>query len=211
MRQSTHQFIVFLGTDGSGKSSVIKGICDRLDVDGYETHKVHLRPSFRRNPGQESPPVIDPHGKPPYGRLVSTIKVFYLIVVYCGGCFIRIRPLLKPRAVVIFDRYYHDILVDPLRYRYGGPMWLVRWAGELIPKPGLWILLDAPSEVLQARKQEVPFEETVRQRKEYLKLVKGMENGVVIDASKSLDDVVADANAAIINFLTERTEKCLGL
>ena len=209
MRQSTPGFIVFLGTDGSGKSSVIKGICGRLDGDGYETHKIHSRPSFRRFSGRESVPVVDPHGKPSYGSLVSTVKAFYLLVIYCVGYFISVRPLLKKRTVVIFDRYYHDILVDPRRYRYGGPMWLARWIGKLVPKPGLWILLDAPPEVLQERKQEVPFEETARQREEYLKLIWEMKNGIVVDASRGLDDVVADVNVAILNFMAERMEKNL--
>ena len=60
------------------------------------------------------------------------------------------------------------MLVDPRRYRYGGAMWLARWVGKIIPKPDLWILLDAPAEVLQKRKQEVPPEETARQRRAYL-------------------------------------------
>ena len=110
----------------------------------------------------------------------------------------------------IWDRYYHDRLVDPLRYRYGGPMWLARWVGKLIPMPDLWILLDAPAEVLQARKQEVSFSETTRQRGAYLALMREMDNTVVVDASQPLDKVVADVNAAILRFLAERTRKRLG-
>ena len=86
-------------------------------------------------------------------------------------------------------------------------MWLARWIGRLIPQPALWILLDASPELLQSRKQEVPFEETARQRKEYLKLIKEMKNGVVVDASQSLDDVVADVNVIILDFMAQRIEK----
>ena len=207
--QKPAKWAVILGSDGSGKSSVINSICDRLDGDGIETHKIHLRPLIRGNPEREPAPVTDPHGKPPYGRLVSAVKLIYLIMVYRLGYFIRVLPLLQRGAVVIFDRYYHDMLVDPKRYRYGGPMWLARWVGKLIPKPDIWILLDAPPEVLQARKQEVPFKETARQREEYLKLVRGMDNGVVVDASRSLDEVIVDVNLAILNFMADRTEKLL--
>jgi thymidylate kinase len=209
VRQCTSQFIVFLGTDGSGKSSVINDVCDGLDKEGYETHKFHLRPSFRENSEKIQAPVDDPHGKHPYGRWVSTIKVFYLLLYYWGGHFFKVRPLLKRNAVVIFDRYYHDMLVDPKRYCYGGSMRLAHLVGKLIPKPGLWVLLDAPPEVLQNRKQEVPFEETVRQRNEYLKLFKKMKNGIVVDSSRCIADVIADVNIAILNFKTERVEKSL--
>ncbi len=112
---------------------------------------------------------------------------------------------------VVFDRYYHDLLVDPLRYRYGGPMWLARWVGKLIPEPDLWILLDAPAEVLQSRKREVPMNETARQREAYLRLVQGMDNGVVVDASQPLDDVVREVNMRILDLMAARTARRLGL
>ncbi len=80
-------------------------------------------------------------------------------------------------------------------------MWLARLVGKLVPQPDLWILLDAPAEVLQARKQEVPFEETVRQRQAYLDLVNGFNNSVIIDASQTIDKVITDTNRAIQNLV----------
>jgi thymidylate kinase len=208
VRQRTNRFIVFLGTDGSGKSSVINAVCEGLKKEGYETRKFHLRAPLRE--GRGGPPVVDPHGKRPYGQWLSTVKVFYLLFYYWGGHFFKVRPLLKRNAVVLFDRYYHDMLVDPLRYCYGGSMWLARLAGKLVPQPDLWILLDAPPEILQSRKQEVPFAETVRQRKEYRKQIGEMKNGVVVDASKILDEVVADASEVILSFIADEPEKTLG-
>ena len=38
-----------------------------------------------------------------------------------------------------------------------------------------------------------------------------MKNGVVVDASRDLNDVVADVNLAILNFMAERKEKRFGL
>ncbi len=151
VQQNTNRFIAILGPDGSGKSSVMNAICDGLKREGYETHTFHLRVRLRKDLGEQAP-VVDPHGKRPYGQWLSTIKVFYLIFYYWWGHFFKVRPLLKRNAVVMFDRYYHDMLVDPKRYCYGGSMWLARLAGKLIPNPGLWILLDAPPEVLQSRK-----------------------------------------------------------
>jgi thymidylate kinase len=210
VRQRTNRFIVFLGTDGSGKSSVINGVCDGLEREGYETRKFHLRVPFIEDSGAVPVPVVDPHGKRPHAKWLSAAKVFYLLFYYWWGHFFKVRPLLKRNTVVVFDRYYHDMLVDPKRYRYGGSAWLARLAGWLIPKPGLWILLDAPADVLQSRKQEVPFAETVRQRKEYLKQIKKMKNGVVVDASKILDEVVADAHEVVLSFIAEQPEKTLG-
>jgi thymidylate kinase len=114
----------------------------------------------------------------------------------------------KSKALLICDRYYHDLLVDPRRYRYGGPLWAAKMVGRLIPKPTLWVLLDAPAEVLQARKQEVPLEETMRQRQAYLDFVRDQTNHVTIDASQSLDKVIADVEDAITGVMSERKVNC---
>lgn len=210
MQQNTNRFIVILGPDGSGKSSVMNAVSDGLKKEGYETHTFHLRVRLRKDSDVAQVPVVDPHGTRPYGQWLSTIKVFYLILYYWWGHFFKVRPLLKRNAVVMFDRYYHDMLVDPKRYRYGGSMWLARLAGKLIPRPGLWILLDASPEILQSRKQEVSFAEMVRQRNEYLKQIKTMKNGVVVDAAQVLDEVVADANEAILGFIADPQEETVG-
>jgi thymidylate kinase len=70
-----------------------------------------------------------------------------------------------------------------------------------MPQPELWILLDAPAEVLQARKQEVTFEETARQRHAYSDFVRKQQKYVIVDASQSLDRVIADAQKAIMENL----------
>jgi thymidylate kinase len=142
---------------------------------------------------------------------MSLLKLGYFSLDYIIGYFGKIYLMLVQSTLVLFDRYYHDILIDPKRYRYNGPMWLARWVGKIIPKPDLFILLDASPEVLQARKKEVPFEETAQQQKTYLELVRGMKNGVVVDVSRPLDDVVVEVNKVILDFMAERTRKRLGL
>ena len=76
------------------------------------------------------------HGPPHRERHQAQAFVqiaFYILFDYTVGWWIMVRPLLVRSTLVVFDRYYHDLLVNPLRYRYGGPMWLARWIGKLIP------------------------------------------------------------------------------
>jgi thymidylate kinase len=110
----------------------------------------------------------------------------------------RLARLRAKNTVLIFDRYYLDLVVDPRRYRFRGPAWLVTLVGKFIIKPDVCILLDAPAEVLQARKQEVPLEESARQREAYRQIVGGMKNGVILDASQPLENVVQAFNGVIL-------------
>ena len=209
--QPTGLMVVFLGADGSGKSTVIERVEQDLAPAFRQTQYMHLRPRLGRAASENSTPVVDPHGQPPRSWLTSTLKMFYFLFDYGAGYLWKIYPQLISSTFVLFDRYYQDQVVDSKRYRYGGSMWLARLVGKLIPKPDLWILLDAPAEVLQGRKQEVPFAETARQQEAYLNLVSHFPNAVIVDSSKPLDEVVADVNKAILDFMARRTNKRLGL
>lgn len=201
--------VAFIGADGSGKSTVAYRTLTAPPPVFRRTEYFHFRPALGLK-RLESGPVIDPHGRRPWNKPLSVAKILYLLFTFQMGWWIAVWPLLIRSTLVVFDRYYHDLLVDPLRYRYGGPMWLARWVGKLIPNPDLWILLDAPPEVLQDRKQEVPTAETIRQRRAYLDLVHEMDNAIVVDASQPLDKVVADVNSAILTVMAERARKRLG-
>jgi thymidylate kinase len=111
---------------------------------------------------------------------------------------------LARATLVLNDRHFVDILVDPKRYRYGGPLWLLRLIWRLTPKPDLIVLLDAPPEVLQARKQEVPFDETARQRNAYVSMVAGLENGHLVNAAQPFEHVVNDVGGIILRLLASR-------
>ncbi|MFZ1085830.1 MAG: hypothetical protein WAN35_12775 [Terracidiphilus sp.] len=192
--------IVILGPDGAGKSSVIHGLMKNLHPKGRAVKVRHLKHRIAfPDQGDASGVVEDPHGKPPRSLLISVGKVLlWLAEEWYGTLFLD-----KRRDLLIYDRYYHDLLIDSKRYRYGGPRWLAVVIGLLVPRPRLWLLLDAPSKVLQARKREVSPEESERQRQAYLDFVRKQQNHVVIHAEQSLNKVVADTEKAITGALRE--------
>ena len=206
----TGLFIVFLGPDGCGKSTIIQEISNDLSPAFRKVDCQHLRPKigFNKKSGIS---IKDPHAKPNYNCITSIVKIFYFLFDYTFGYYFSIRNKMVKSTLVIFDRYYYDILVDPKRYRYGGPPFLSRIISKLIPSPDLVILLDAPADILQSRKQEVSFSETAQQRQAYLKLIKKMPNGVVIDASNSLPKVVHNVNKTVITYMEKRVRKYFGI
>jgi hypothetical protein len=130
----------------------------------------------------------DPHGKPTRSALTSIAKIIVWLMEEWYA------HLLQDRrgALLICDRYYHDLLVDPVRYRYGGPLWMATLIGRLMPQPELWVLLDSPAEVLQMRKQEVSWEESERQRKAYLAFVSKQRKYLIVDATIPLDKLIVE-------------------
>ena len=182
------KFVAVLGPDGSGKTTLIAELTELVNRSGGCAAVFHWRPQFRRN-GGPAIVVAEPHGKPMRSVAASLLKLPYLWWKFSAGYLTQVRPLLRSGKTVIFDRYFHDLLVDPTRYRYNAPKVLARWVAGCIPQPDLWIVLDAPLEVLRQRKQEVTINETSRQREAYLALAAALQNAIVVDSSGSATHV----------------------
>ena len=210
-RPSGGLHVVLLGPDGVGKSTVVEQLQRDLAPAfcgiAYGTFAPGLLP---RKPSPEGAGG-QPHGKPPRSLPASVVKALWWIVYYSLGYHFTIRPVLARGGLALNHRYCVDAIVDSRRYRYRGPRWLLTLAWRLARKPDLVFLLDAPPEVVQSRKREVAFEETVRQRDAYRKLVEPMASGRVIDATRPIADVVADVEREIVRFMSARTARRLGL
>ena len=205
--------VAFIGPDGSGKSSVAEGSMERLQPTfGREKSRyIHWKPSvLRPKQDQGGPPVVDPHGKPPRHPLVSLVYFSFHLLDFVLGSRLHLRPVTFRNGLVMIDRYYYDFFVDRQRYRLDIPEALVELGYYLVERPDLVIYLDAPPEVLQARKQEVPFEETARQRDAYFALVERLPNGHVVDASAPLEKVIDEVEGVVLGYLAERTIRRLG-
>lgn len=191
--------VCVLGPDGSGKSAVAAGIRERLDGVVGSMDVRHLKPRlFFRRRTRRSGPVTDPHGLPGRATPTSILKLLLWTLELWLDWVFRMRN--RPRLTV-WDRYFHDLLVDPARYRYGGPMWVPRLLARFVPKPDLFIILDAPAHILQTRKQEVTMQETVRQRSAYRDLVGSLKSAVVLNAALDLDSVISDATNVTLDCL----------
>ena len=185
-------FIVMVGCDGSGKSSVINELIESLESDGVPVTTGHWCPKPFSKKGSRSvdqSTVENPHDQIPRSAVGSIFKLIWIGVNWWLAWWLSLVRDAR-MGHVIFDRYYGDLLVDPRRYRYGGPMCLARLWVRLLPQPDILIFLDAPEEILLKRKQEVPFEALTQSRARYHKLIESNKNGVVVDASLVLEKVV---------------------
>ncbi len=203
----TGLWLAIYGPDGSGKSSVIEKLQPELLPAFRRTQTMHFRPKLGFSPsGSTSTPVLNPHASKNRNTFSSMLKLGYYGIDYILGYFIKVLPAKISSTLFIFDRYYDDLIIDQKRYRYGGPIFLLKWVRFLIPKPDLIFCLDAEAEILQARKAEVSFEECKRQREAYKELILKLPNGHVIDSSQNLDQVVDDIQSIVLEYMNKKVE-----
>jgi thymidylate kinase len=121
---------------------------------------------------------------------------------WLGHYYLHLRPRMNSGVLLLSDRhYFDDVAIDPRKYRYGGPHALVNRLRCRLPRPDLFIFLDAPPEVLFSRKQEIPLDEVVRLRAAYQTLLADQPNTRQIDASAPLPQVLAEVRAVIQPYL----------
>lgn len=194
-----------LGPAGVGKASVIDALKARPLAPFRGVHTMELRPRIFRASTK------DGQCMRPRGRIASVGKLLMFAVDYWIGYCLRIRPRLVRSMLVLSNRYYDDVLADPLRYRMKRPFAMARAILPWIPRPDLWLVLDAPSELIASRNAEMSAQEWSRLRSEYRRLLRGYENVVVLDARSPLEKVVAAAERAIVDHLETRTAERLHL
>ena len=204
-RRPTGLFVALLGPDGAGKSTLIEHLETSLCRGGAfrRASVFHLRARLQQR-GAPHDRGTDPHRDAPYPAWLSLLKVSYYTLAYLAGYVLVVRPRLVRSTLVLFDRYYDDLLVDPRRYRYGAGMEFVRLARHLVHRPDLCFVLDVAEEQLNNRKQELSREELRRQRKAYLRLAMGSPNAVVLDGALPAAEVARIANDAVVDYLHER-------
>ncbi len=199
-------WVAVFGPDGAGKSAAIERLTQELALSFRDIERFHFRPMFQRG-WQDSPPVTKPHGKSPRGFLLSILKLLYWLADYWHGYVAVVGPALHNSSLILCDRYFHDVLVDPVRYRLpAAALGFARFVARLVPAPDLYILLDVPAELLQQRKPEVSCEESLRQRLAYLRMFQSMPNAFVVDAAGSLDDVTQQMKAVILEAMAARAQ-----
>lgn len=203
--------IALLGPDGSGKSSVSKGVTEIMENGFRRSMCLHWRPSlfpmageFVGKRGHATDDFTQPHKKPPYGFPLSFLRFFYYSIDYILGYYLKIFPAKVRSTLVVFDRYYFDFLVDRSRYRMNLPEWIPLIFLKIVPKPDLTIYLDAPPEILKSRKQELSEEELERQFNTFNTLLPKIKNGQRVDAKSPLNEVVTSICLLISDKLERR-------
>ena len=201
-----YPWVAILGPDGSGKSSVIDGLTARLSDRRLGTKMIHWSPRILRK-GKEAPGGIvpDPHSGSPRGRFMSVLKLGLISAEWYWASIWNLRHPRAKSKLLVSDRYYNDLLVDPRRYRFGAPLSWARAVFRFLPKPDHVIVLAGDADRILARKREVAPAELRRQLAAYRALAGSLGDcATVVDCGLPLDEVIEETCEIALKVFRER-------
>lgn len=216
--------VALIGPDGAGKSSIIRRVSDGLPVPVRSiymgvnlessrlmlpTTRLALEVKRRRGGRPDMVGASLGGGRPPgvgrRGVLREARSGLRLANWIAEEWFRQGVAWAHQRLgrVVLFDRHFYcDYYANDVAGRRPGRPWTSRIHGAMLerlyPKPDLVIMLDAPAEVLFARKGEGTVESLERMRLDLLGLAPNVKRFVTVDATQDLDAVTGDVIGAIM-------------
>ena len=219
--------IALIGPDGTGKSTISKKLQGLLPLPtkyiymginqqatNFSLPTTILWKKIKRASGRETdmsgppdPNRLQPPPKNPLKRMARELKsglwIANLIAEEWYRQFVTWYYVSRG-SVVIFDRHFY---FDYYKYHVAkrvGRTFSERVHGfvinRLLPKPDLVIFLDAPAEILFARKQEGSVELLEKRRQEYIQLQDKVKRFVTVDTTQTVDQVASQVCNLIMDF-----------
>ena len=208
-------FLVLVGPDGSGKSTISARLAHCLGplFQGTKYYHSHfqilprlgdLARLWRATPKAEdfsprSHPALRPEDIR-VGRLRSMIYLLYYTVDYLLGHLTLWRARGRGQ-LIIFDRYYYYYLIQP---GLSLPQRPVKLAARLIPQPDTVIYLKNHPSVILSRKPELSREELERQEGVCTELITALPQGCVVETTGTPEETAAKAARIILDKILAR-------
>ena len=209
---STGLYVVLVGPDGTGKSTIAHALA--ADCFGFRrSRRLHWRPGIlpgSRTGGPGGRDTTRPHDTKGRSRGRSVPIVLYHWADFLIGSLATIWPATRRSTLIVAERPWWDLGVDPLRYRLDVSPELVSKLGRILRKPDLVLNLAAPAATLVARKPEITLEATDRQLASWQTLAPALTRTESIDVTGTPEQSIAKVRSAIHAVAADQAFRNLG-
>jgi thymidylate kinase len=151
-------FVVCIGPDGVGKSTICGNVVEQCKGSFGSSWRFHWRPGLLPKLSRahdDAAVTADPPLASKYTGMVSLGRFIYYWLDFVAGYWLVVYPKIARTTLVVGERYFPDVLVQPERYGFAVPRWLMRAAARGVPKPDLIVLLKDEPDVIHGRKPEL--------------------------------------------------------
>jgi len=200
--QPTGLIVGVLGVDGSGKSTLLENLPGLMEPFFRKHHMIHFQPGLFGKRRKDA--VQSPHAHPPRSKPASWLKVLYYYADWLFGYFGDLRWRIARSTLVLCDRTFDDLVVDPKRYRLQTSSTLANVLRRALPAPALILVLVGPAESVHARKPELSVAEIERQQDMLRRLATTDQRMHIINAGQAPELVANDSAKALLQFMIER-------
>ncbi len=180
----TIKIITFSGVDGAGKSTLIEYVDKELKSKGFHVIKKRSRPEilpilstfkYGKKSAESRATIALPRLGGNTSRFTSFLRfAYYFLDYFLGQIFIRII-YRSHKDIVIYDRYYFDYIIDPIRANILLSKNFIKFFYRFIDKPDLNIFLFAPTDEIFKRKNELDKNTINTLTKNYKKLFTNLD------------------------------------
>lgn len=211
----TGLFVVLLGPDGCGKSTLAAAISDHLSRCYRRVWRFHWRPGLlpKLSRGATNPPpsqLAEPPREAKYGTCVSLARYLYYLADFIAGYWVPIYFRKAATTLVIGERWHYDVIVNPQRYGFRLPQWLLRMGQLFIPRPNLVLLLTASPEVIHSRKPELTTAEIQAQIEGFRKIFAHNAGAVEVNTGAEMPETIRQMQQVILGETCRITGRRLG-
>jgi len=213
-------FIVFIGPDGSGKSSIGKGLVKYLAELFPETRYYHAHFGIIKElrffwnllrrcvglkplaPAPRGPDAIQ-NGRP-HSKILAITYILYYSIDYLLG-HLAIRKIVGRGQLVVFDRYFYDYFLTGQFSNL--PRWFLKYLLIILPKPDILVYLHNKAEIIYHRKPELTIEQIEKQCRLCQAIITGLPYAVSISTDQTIDNVIDKVSRSIIKIMARRIRK----
>jgi len=210
--------IAALGPDGVGKTTLVAELGRVLKNTAGNITPMNFRPKILYN---HAVPQTALEAAAPLPRIKDRLLSYIRPVIWCLEYWVHKLLLLRVSSqLILYDRYYHDVLIAPRKYHCSVPV--ARLIARFIPQPDLWLFIDAPpgvvcsrkcardvmaglSPTLDVRRREATMRETITYSDACRAFLHKQRNVVILDASQDPQQLLALAEQAILRAMAMRT------